>query len=104
MIYLPREHRFGTTVSWTTKSNYSLSLAELLSIARNLKAHFAQPVLIVLGHWDINKYESRKKKFSYNKLFSWNRDESADFNRSTELVAEFNSARGSENYMVYTVR
>jgi hypothetical protein len=103
-IYLPREHRFGTTVSWTTEANYRLSLGELLSIARGIKTLYSQPVLIVLGHWDIDEYKPGEKKYQYNKVFSWNTNEFADFNESTILVAEFRSAYGVENYRVYTIR
>lgn len=103
-IYLPRENRFGTTVSWTTEANYRLSLGELLSLAIDLKSRFDQPVLIVLGHWDIYKYEHRKKNFSYNKIFTWNKDEFTEFNRLTILVAKFMSAYSDENYLVYAIR
>ena len=105
MIYLPREHRFGTTVSWTTKAKASLSLADLLFAARDLKAVHGKPVLIVLGHWDINGCSpSQKKHYSYNKVFSWDRDELLNFNQSTVLVTEFKSALGDENYRVFTLR
>jgi len=103
-IYLPREHRFGTTVSWTTEANYRLSLGELLSVARGIKTRYGQSVLIVLGHWDVDKYKSGEKKYSYNKVFSWNTNESADFNESTIFVREFKSLHGDENYSVYTIR
>ncbi len=103
-IYLPREHRFGTTVSWTTEANYRLSLGELLSVARGIKTRYGQSVLIVLGHWDVDKYKSGEKKYSYYKVFSWNTNESADFNESTILVREFKSSYSDENYRVYTIR
>ncbi|MGE4092758.1 MAG: hypothetical protein AB7G75_18145, partial [Candidatus Binatia bacterium] len=67
-IYLPREHRFGSTVSWTTEANPRLSLGELLSVARGIKAHYGQPVLIVLGHWDVHKYKSGERKYAYHKV------------------------------------
>ncbi len=103
-IYLPREHRFGTTVSWTTEANFRLSLGELLSVARGIETRYGQSVLIVLGHWDVDKYKSGEKKYTHDKVFSWNTNESADFNESTILVREFKSAYGDENYRVYTIR
>ncbi|MBN1830689.1 MAG: hypothetical protein JW896_01100 [Deltaproteobacteria bacterium] len=103
-IYIPREHRFGTTVSWTTKSNQHLSLGELLSLAMDLKINFDQPVFIVLGHLEIYKYEHRKKNYSYNKIFTWNADEFAEFNRLTIPVAKFMSAHSDENYFVYAIK
>jgi len=103
-IYLPREHRFGTTVSWTTGADHRLSLGELLSVARDLKTRFEQPVLIVLGHKDLDEYEHREKEYSYNKVFTWDTDELADFKRWTILVVDFESAQGDENYGVYAIR
>lgn len=103
-IYLPREHRFGTTVSFTTKANVRLSLGELLLAAREVKTRYGKPVLIMLGHKDLDNYESGEKKFSYNKVFSWNMGESADFSESTILVRKFGSAFTDENYSVYAVR
>jgi hypothetical protein len=103
-IYLPREQRFGGTVSWTTEAKYRLSLGELLSVARDIQGRFGQPVLIVLGHWEVGRFGSAEKKYSYNKVFSWDTKESADFNESTILVGEFKSAYGDENYRVYAVR
>jgi hypothetical protein len=104
MIYLPREHRFGATVSWTTEANYRLSLGELLLTARSLKTRYGQPVLIVLGHWEVDKHKPAEKKYSYNKVFSWNANESADFNESAFLVTEFKSAYTDENYRIYIIK
>ncbi len=104
MIYLPREHRFGTTVSWTTESNYKLSLGELLSSARDIKTRYGQPVLIVFGHLDVDTSRPGEKKHTYGKVFSWNSDDSTEFNGSTIPVVEFKSAYTNENYRVYTLR
>lgn len=103
-IYLPREHRFGNTVSWTTEANARLSLGELLSAARDLKTRYGQPVLIVLGPLGVDKARSGETSYPYNKVFSWKADESADFNQSTVLIKEFKSARSDENYSIYAIR
>jgi fermentation-respiration switch protein FrsA (DUF1100 family) len=103
-IYLPREHRFGTTVSLTTDASYRLSLGELLSLARDLETNYDQPVLIVLGHLDFSTSEHREMKYSYNKVFTWNTDEFAEFDRLTILVAEFTSAYSGENYRVFAFK
>jgi hypothetical protein len=104
VMYLPRERRFGTTVSWTTESTYRLSLGELLSSAREIKTRYGQPVLIVLGGWDLDRDTPGEKKYIYNKVFSWNTDEIAEFNRSTISVAAFTGAYGDENYRVYAIK
>jgi len=103
-IYLSRERRFGTTVSFTTDADYRLSLGELLFAARDIKTHSGKPVLIVLGHWDLVTRAAGEKRFSYNKVFSWSAEEIAELNRSAELVAQFNSASGDENYRVYALK
>jgi hypothetical protein len=103
-IYLAREDRFGTFVSLTTAAACRLSLGELLSIARNIKSRSGQSVLIVLGHGEVDKYESGETKFSYNKVFSWDTSESLDFKKSTTFVREFRAPYNDENYKVYSVR
>jgi hypothetical protein len=104
LMYLPREQRFGTTVSWTTEAKAHLSLGELLSTAHTLKTRSDQPVLIVIGHMDFGTDESGKQKFSYNKVFAWNEEEFAEFEETATLVAVFDAAYGDENYRVYEIR
>jgi hypothetical protein len=103
-IYFPREHRFGTTVSWTTNASARLSLGELLAAARDVKGRYDLPVLIVLGHLELDASPTGEKAYSYNKIFTWNPSELADFAASTTRVAEFLAAHGSENYLVYALR
>lgn len=102
-IYLPREHRFGTTVSWTTEANARLSLGELLSVARDIKTQYRVPVLIVFWPWDRVEYLPGEKKYSYNKVLEWNAAQVADFSEATVLLANFNSAIGDEKYRVYAI-
>lgn len=104
LIFFPREQRFGTTVSWTTEARERLSLGELSSVAHRIRARHRRPVLIVLGHRDLDSRKDGEKAYSYNKIFSWSSAEVADFRRSTTLVAEFKSARGGENYRIYAIR
>jgi hypothetical protein len=103
-LYLVREHRFGTTISFTTAADYRLSLGELLEAARDIKLRYGQPVLIVLGHEDVDQTSDGEKNYSYNRIFSWDTSEFADFNKSTIFVTEFNSASTDENYQVYALR
>jgi hypothetical protein len=102
-IYLPREGRFSKTVSWTTDSNAFLSLAELLSTARRLRDTYGKPVLIVMGHTQLDFIQpaAGRYKYSYNKVFTWDAQSGADFHRSTVLVADFHDAMEDENYRVY---
>jgi hypothetical protein len=104
LIYIPREHRFGTTVSFTTDAVTRFSLGELISAARDIKARYKRPTLVVLGHRQVGPHDSGEFRFSYNKVFVWSADELARFRRSTALVASFRAAIGDENYRVYAVR
>ena len=66
-IYLPREGRFSKTVSWTTDSSALLSMEDLLAKARELQSTYGRPVLIVLGHFDLDLSQAGELKYSYNK-------------------------------------
>ncbi len=103
-IYFPREHHFGTTVSFTTEANARLSLGKLLSIARDIKTRYGKPVLIVLADWDIDQNSAGKINYSYNKVFSWDSAAQKDFLASTQFVIAFSSAYSDENYRVYALR
>jgi hypothetical protein len=103
-IYILRERRFGTTVSFTTDADYRLSLGELLVAARDINKNSGQPVLIVLGHRNLLTRNAGETRYSYNKIFSWNADEIAELKRSAEFVAEFNAALTDENYRVYAIQ
>ena len=103
-IFLPREHRFGTTVSWTTKSNQHLSLGELLSLAHNLKNRYDKNVLIVMGHLELYRHDHYEKNYSFNKVFLWDTKQFEEFSRSTIPVAEFMSAYSDENYWIFAVK
>jgi hypothetical protein len=103
-IYLPRERRFGATVSLTTQASQHLSLGELVSIARNVKSTYGQPVLVVLGHWEVEKDKPGEKRTAFNMVFSWNAREFGKFEEATIPVAEFGVADGDEKYRVYVIR
>ena len=101
-IYLPREGRFGTTVAWTS-SRYSLSLSELLSAARDVRARSGTDVLIVLGSMDTDLDGAGEKKYLYGNVFSWSAAEAREFRSSTTLVAEFSAFDGDESYKVFAL-
>ena len=103
-IYLPRERRFGATVSLTTQARQRLSLEELVSIARNVRSTYGPPVLVVLGHWEVGQEKSGEKRTAFNMVFSWNARELAEFEEATIPVVEFRIAEGDEKYRVYAMR
>lgn len=103
-IYFPREQRFGTAVSWTTEPRDRLSLAELLSAARDIQARHGGPVLIVLGHFEMSNGTTGEKRYSYNKVFSWTTDAVRDLAESTVALAEFSRSYPDERYRVYALR
>jgi len=102
-IYLPREQSFGKTASWTTIAADHISLRDLLATAYKIKKKYDRPVLIVLGHMNLDNSKTNKKRFSYNKIFSWSAKGLSELNRTTKLVGKFQSARSDENYIVYAI-
>ena len=102
-IYIPREKRFGTTVSWTTDAAPIISLGEVLEDAKEIKAEYHRPVLIVLGFYSLNESSDGRIPYSYNKIFTWTRAEFIKFHNSTTLVGEYTHALTDENYYVYEV-
>jgi hypothetical protein len=103
-IYLPREQRFGETVSWTTDAAAALTMSDLLSAANEIHEQYDQPVLIVLGHRRMDEGRSREILYSYNKTFSWTHWDFRELHQTTELIAEFNTATNDEKYKVYLLK
>jgi len=103
-IYLPREHRFGNTVTWTTSLEIKLSLKDLLATARELKIKYNRTILIVLGPFNLKPNVDGKQSFSYGKEFFWTTADLQDFLDSTTLLKRFDNALGSENYSVYLLK
>jgi hypothetical protein len=103
-IYMPREQRFSKTVSWTTESRVNLSLGELMATARELRNRYGKPVLIILGHFGIDFSQPGEKRYSYNKIFTWDSASAADFRINTAFLADFNhSIDEDEKYQVYAL-
>jgi len=103
-IYLPREQRFGNTVAWTKDSKTDLSLSELMAAARDLQNRCGKPVLIILGHFGVEFSQPGERRYSYNKLFTWDTGSGADFRNSTLFLAEFKqSLDEDEKYQVYAL-
>jgi hypothetical protein len=102
-IYFPRETRFGTAVSWTHRAVH-LSLAELLDTSRELKRSSGRPVLIALGHFDLEDDEELERPLAYGRYFTWTEDDLRALESTTDLVGEFLAARGDESFLLYSVR
>ena len=106
-LYLLREGRFGKTVSWTTASSQRMSLGQLLAAAQKIQHQEQRPVLIVLGHLDIDaakKQTAGEKDYSYNKIFAWGAEDWLEFTSATQPIATFGDATSDENYEVYVLR
>jgi hypothetical protein len=100
-IYLPREARFGTTVSWTSAAKVHLTLGELLGDAREVRRDTGRPVLIVLAPLAIDGSDG-SQRFHYGKVFSWTAAEAAEFHGATRFLRQFDS-RGDEDYRVFVL-
>jgi hypothetical protein len=103
-IYFTRESRYGNFVSWTTASKLRLSLDDLLSTAYKIKEQEQRPILLVLGHPDMESHSSGESHFWYDRVFTWTEAEMEYFEKTTQLVVSFDNALSDENYRVYTLR
>ena len=96
-IYLPREHRFGTRVSFGSESDAELSLGKLVSEAHALKEREGRPVLIVLG--------GGGKDRAYGEWsFTWTVEGPDEVDRRLVPVTDFHAALSDENYDVFAVK
>lgn len=102
-IYYPREDRYGTFVSWTLDSRETLSMAELINQASQVKQSSGQPVLIVLGFPPEMFQTAGQIEFSYNKTFTWSAADLDALNAFTQLITRLDAAYGDENYSLYWV-
>jgi hypothetical protein len=103
LIYFPREARFGTAVSWTHRAVH-LSLAQLLETSRQLKQNSGRPVIIALGHFEIEHDESLERGLAYGRRFTWTEEDLLQLERATQLVGEFASGTGDERFLLYSIR
>jgi hypothetical protein len=103
-IYLPREHRFGNTATWSTANQADLSLRELVSAAQDLKTQYRRPVLVVIGHPEYLSEASADIRYLYRRRFHWSEGERAEAERALDPVASFQAEHGNENYWVFLVR
>ena len=101
-IYLPREARFATTVSWTSASEAHLTLGKLLRVARDVRSASGRPVLIVLPP-NVPDHGAGEHKYSSGQVFSWTVAEVAEFRSATRLVQEFDASEGDEDYTVFVL-
>jgi len=99
-VYLPREGRFGKTVSWTSASKAHLTLGELLEAARDVRSRTGSPVLIVLEPLNLDS-GAGEQKYMYGKVFSWTAAEAEEFRNATTLLREFDASEGDEDYRVF---
>ena len=101
-IYLPREGRFATTVSWTSASKPRLTLGEVLQTARAVRSKSNRPVLIVLAPLDLDRGAGEQKYF-YGKVFTWSAGEVEEFRNATTLLGEFDATAGDEDFQVFAL-
>ncbi len=104
-IYFPREHRFGTTVSWNYSSDSVLTLGGLMNSAREIRERENGLVLIIVGDPVRLGAPGEDILYPFQRRFSWTREEYIDFDTSTILLRDFDKAYAyQENYRVYMLK
>lgn len=97
-IYLPREKRFRSFVSFTSENAQKLSLGELIKTAAMLEQTYSVPVVLLYGH----RYpENGEHQFSYEKLFTITAPQRKRFRKRFELLKEFEKGVSDEEYTLY---
>jgi hypothetical protein len=100
-IYLPREERFGRTVSWRGASKRHLTLGDVLRAAQQARQQSRKPVLIALAPVDLDV--SGEQRYLYGTTFSWTAADVQEFRRATTPVRDFHAAEGDEHYRVFVL-
>lgn len=104
-IYLPREGRYQKFVRLTRQNKQELSLRELLETAQSLKRQQQKPILIALGHFNLlDQPPPYVRGESYDKRFTWTKQDVEVFFASTVKLAEFKQDVENERYEVYLLR
>lgn len=103
-VYLARERRFGTTVTFSHAAESTMSVGKLLSTARNLQARTGRPVVIVMQErLDPGMAAGERARGYYGPL----RIDPAEVRRflsETRRIARFAPAVTDESYDVYVLR
>lgn len=100
-IYLAREDRFGSVVSFTAVSRPLCTLGELLDKAGELSKQYGSEVLLLVppgleGNGSISMMYGREFRYSAGDI--------RRLSDETELVAVLDRALSDENYAVYRVK
>jgi hypothetical protein len=99
-IYIPREYRFGKSVSFTDKNKRYYSLNELLNTAVRLKLELRKPILIFIGH-KLTLEGPYEIGFPYERQFYYDRESLEKLNQQTVRIKSFQEAITDENYDVF---
>jgi hypothetical protein len=99
--YLLREQRFGNVVRFTKNARLSLSLEDILTTARTLRAETGQPVLIMLTQKLDRSAPARTEHEGFNWELQIDPAQVDAFLRATRFVANFSPASRDEFYDVY---
>jgi len=108
-VYIVRENRFGYTVRFVRSARRQLNLRELLCSAWEIAARERKPVLIALGHLDVDgipwehRRASRSVSYPYHRTFSWTTEDLALWARYTRLRHRSGPNVIGERYDIYTL-
>lgn len=107
-IYLLREGKFGKFATWSARSSkLELTLQDVLSTARNLKAETGRPILILLEYpvTAIGPQQTREFASTVTKMwrFSYNEEEAKTFLAATQKIP-LGPPASLENFDAYLLR
>ncbi len=100
-IYIVREKRFSGYVRYEQGQQEFVTLDDLLSAAQRLHRDYRVPILILLGHWNMEGREPFDHINPYKRNFVTNREQIRRFTGQTLKLAEFNHALSDENFQMF---
>jgi hypothetical protein len=102
-LYFPRQHSYATFATFTWGPELEMSLHQLTAIAREVKRTSRRPVLVVLGHWYVDRASTGNVYFSIRKQFRWDVSGKNEFHAATRFVRAFTCSITDEDFLVYEV-
>lgn len=103
-LFIPREEKFRQYGKSTIEQKQSLTLGDLLTLAKNLSSLKNKPILIGLGISPMELKNEKYKNFPYGRNFSWTKKQLVDFHEDTQYIGSFDNAYSDEKYYVYALK
>lgn len=103
-IYQPRENKFSNYVERAPINAAELSLDALLDTAARVQKERAKPVLLVLGHKNLNSRGPYTLTFLGSRKFQYSRESWERLKAETVVLTKFSDSLSGEDYTIYLLK